>query len=217
MKKLTGAAILFPAVTLMCSQAAAATVSYNFDETGWVNTAGTTENFIGSFTGTPEASGVLALQDLTDFTAILTETNTQGDTKTIATFSGPTGTSGLTDFVFTSTTNSLTLAATGSPGASICLGDTVAEGICGPVVARPVNRNGDPLPPLDGLFVSSVNGTLNSYTTSLPSIQMVLSPIAQPAPTNSSTPEPASSALCGSAFLLVSMFLRRHNKAAVPK
>jgi hypothetical protein len=216
MKNLTGAAILFSAVILSCGQATATTVSYNFDETGWVNTAGTTENFLGSFTGTPEASGILALTDLTNFSSIITETNAQGDTKTIGTFGGPTGTNGLTDFVFASTSNSLTLAATGIPGASICLGQAVAQGICGPVAPRPVSTTGVPAPPLDGIFLSSVNGTLNAYTISLPTITLVQSPVAIPVQQPSgtaSTPEPASFALCGGTLLLVSMFLRRRSRS----
>ena len=209
MHKVTGAAILFSAAVLSCGPAAATTVTYNFDETGWVNTAGTTENFFGTFTGTPEASGVLALTDLSSFSATLTETNPQNDTKTIATFAQ----SGLTDFVFLSTFNSLTLAATGTPGALICLGDAVAQGTCGSVAARPVNREGIQAPPIDGLFVSSVNGTLNAYTTNLPSVVMPLSPVAQPAPQpTGSTPEPASFVLCGGTFLLASLTLRHRGK-----
>ncbi len=61
-------AFFFAAALLTCSHADATTVTYNFDETGWINTAGTTENFSGSFTGTLETSGVLALSDLTAFT-----------------------------------------------------------------------------------------------------------------------------------------------------
>jgi hypothetical protein len=205
MHKTTGAAIIFSAAILTCSRAAATTVTYNFDETGWINTAGTTENLFGSFTGTPEASGVLAFTDLTSFSATLTETNAQNDTKTIATFAQ----SGLTDFVFTSTSNSLTLSATGSPGALICLGDAVPQGTCGSVPARPVNRQGVPAAPVDGLFVSSVNGTLNAYSTSLPAIVMPLVPVPQPAPQpTGAAPEPASFLLCGGALLLTSMILK---------
>jgi hypothetical protein len=207
MNRITGAAILFSAALLSCGPAAATTVTYNFGETGWVNTAGTTENFFGTFTGNQEASGVLALTDLTSFSATLTETNGQNETKTIATFAQ----SGLTDFAYTSTANSLTLAANGIPGALICLGDAVAQGTCGSLPARPVNRDGVQAPPIDGLFVSSVNGTLNAYTTNLPSVVMPLAPVAQPAPQpTGSAPEPASLVLCGGALLLISTIPWRH-------
>lgn len=195
--------VLCAAAVLTCGHAAATTVTCNFDETGWVNTAGTSENFFGSFIGTPEANGVLALSDLTGFAATLTETNAQGDTKPIATFGGAVGISGLTQFLFDPTANTLTLAATGSPGALVCLGDTIAAGACGSVAPRPVGKNGVPAPPLDGLFVSSVNGTLSAATTELPSVML--------APSSggvASTPEPASSVLCGGALVLVSLVLR---------
>jgi hypothetical protein len=204
--------VLFTAAVLCCSRASATTVTYNFGETGWVNTAGTTENFSGSFIGTPDANGNLDLTTLTDFTATLTETNSVNDTKTIAAFGGLTGTPGLTDFLFSASSGSLTLAATGSPGALICLGNAVAEGLCGGVAPRPVSTSGVPAPPIEGLFISSINDTLNAYTTALPSVTLTVSPVATPVPqpTGTSTPEPASFLLCGSALLLTSMVLRRY-------
>ena len=100
-KTTTQLALLLAGVLLTRSQATATTVTYNFDETGWINTAGTTENFVGSFAGTPGTGGVLKLADLTEFVATVTETNAQNDTKTVATFGLATGTSGLTDFLLT--------------------------------------------------------------------------------------------------------------------
>ncbi len=203
--------VLFTAAVLCCSQAAATTVTYNFDETGWVNTAGTTENFFGSFIGTPDANGNLDLTTLTDFTATLTETNSVNDTKTIAAFGGLSGTPGLTDFLFTASSGSLTLAATGSPGALICLGNTVAEGVCGGVAPRPVSRSGIPAPPIEGLFISSINDTLNAYTTALPSVTLAPFAVATPVPQPTGTaPEPASFLLCSSALLFTSIVLRRY-------
>lgn len=189
---------------LICPKASAATVIYNFDEAGWVNNFGTTENFFGSFVGTPEASGVIAIGDLSKFSATITETNTAGDTKTIASFA----TNGITNFMFLAATNTLDLSATDAGGDLICLGATVPAGACGSTPARPQPRPGTPPPPpIEGLFVSTVNGALNGYTTATPTIEPVFAPVPVPAPAN--TPEPASMALCGGALLLVSLLLRR--------
>jgi hypothetical protein len=209
-KLMTQLAVLWAAAVCCCGPAAATTVTYNFDETGWVNTAGTTENFAGTFTGTLEASGAVALSDLTGFTATITETNAQNDTKPIASFGLSTGPTGLSNFVFDSTANTLSLAANGSPGATICLGDSVTQGLCGPIGPRPVSMTGVPAPPLEGIFLSSVNGTLNADSTALPNLILEATlpiPVVVESPT-STTPEPASFWLCGSALLLVSLVLR---------
>jgi hypothetical protein len=197
----TQLALLFAAVLLTRSQATATTVTYNFDETGWINTAGTTENFIGSFAGTPGAGGVLKLADLTEFIATLAETNAQNDTKTVATFGLATGTSGLTDFLFDPVANSLTLSGTGDPGATICLGQTVPEGVCGPIGPRPVSKTGVPAPPLDGLFLFSPNGTLNASTTALPTVTTV-----------ALTPEPAALFLSVGGLVLLCVIQRIFRK-----
>jgi hypothetical protein len=197
-------------VLLICPAASAAGVSYNFDEAGWINNFGTTENFVGSFTGTPEASGVIAIGDLSNFSAVITETNSTGDTKTIASFSN----TGLTDFMFQTATNILDLSATDASGDLICLGATVTAGACGSTPARPQPRPGTPpLPPIEGLFVSAVNGALNGYTTATLTIEPVLAPVPVPAP--ASTPEPASLALCGGALLLISRLPRRRESRSI--
>lgn len=207
-KQLTCMAGLLVAGALVCGQAAATTVSYNFVDPGWVNMAGTSESFSGSFVGTPEANGDVALNDLTVFIGFLMETNAQGQTKTISTFGDAMGTTGLSGFFFDPNANTLSLAANGTPGAQICLGDAVAQGACGLLGPRPVGRNGVPEPPPDGLFISLVNGSLSSYDFNLPQITFAPpsgSAAPQPAQT---TPEPASSLLCGGALVLVSLGLR---------
>lgn len=194
---------------LICPAASAATVTYNFDEAGWVNNFGTTENFFGSFTGTPEASGSIAMGDLSSFSAVITETNTAGDTKTIASFSN----TGLTDFIFQTATNILDLSATDAAGDLICLGATVTAGACGPIGPRPQPRPGTPPPPpIEGLFISAVNGALNGSTAATLTIEPVLAPVPVPAP--ASTPEPASLALCGGALLLISRLPHRRANCA---
>lgn len=211
-QRLIPAAVFFAAALLHCSPAAAATVTYNFTDPGWINMAGVTENFSGSFIGTPEASGVIALNDLTIFVGFFTETNAQNETKTIATFGDLAGITGLTQFLFDPNANTLTLAATGTPGAQICLGDAVAQGTCGAVTARPVNRNGIPAPPIEGLFVSSVNGTLSGYDTDLPAIMLAPSPVGiAPQPAQATTPEPASLLLCALGFVALTIVFRRHH------
>jgi hypothetical protein len=192
--------------------APAATLTYSFSEAGWLNSFGTTENFSGSFTGTPEANGDLALADLTSFVATMTETNAQGATKNVATFGSNTGTAGLADFLYMPGSNSLTLEATGSPTAMVCLGNDVATGFCGPLVARPQPRPGTPpLPPIEGLFSFSVNGALNAYTTDLPSVVQTVG--LQPVPAPSTAPEPAPVVLCGATLVLAST-LRRGKRGA---
>ena len=96
------------AALLTCGHADAATVTYTFDEAGWVNTAGTAEDFAGSFSGTVEGNGTVGLADLSGFTAIVTETNAQNETKPIANF-GLSGSGSLTSFLFDITTNTLSL------------------------------------------------------------------------------------------------------------
>ncbi len=196
---------------LSCAHALAGTVTYNFDEAGWINSAGTTENFFGSFQGAPDAQGDLSLAALTGFSATLTETNSSNQTKTIDTFAETMGSGGLTVFLYDPALNSLSLAATGTPGALICLGSAVSAGDCGPLPARPVPRSGTPpLPPIDGIFSSSVNGALNAYTTNQPALSVVPGPVPRPTP----SPEPASSALCGGGLVLLSVFLRRSRAMA---
>lgn len=196
---------LFLVAILSCAHALAGTVTYRFDETGWINSAGTTENFLGRFKGIPDAQGDLSLATLTGFSATLTETNSFNQTKTIATFVENLGSGGLTVFLYDPALNSLTLSATGTPGALICLGSAVSAGDCGSLAPRPVPRPGTPpLPPIDGLFVSSVNGTLNAYTTNLPALSAVSGPVPRPTP----SPEPASLSLCGGGLVLLSVFLR---------
>jgi hypothetical protein len=201
------------AVLLTCGPAAATTVTYNFDEAGWTNNFGTIENFSGTFAGSVEASGVVALADLTAFTATVTETNAQGDSKPIGTFGLPFDGTGLNTFLFDTLTNTLSIGATGSPGATVCLGDAVVQGACGPLAAPPLSRTGVPAPPPEGLFLSTVNGALNGFTFAAPSIaleQTTLNPgigIA-PTPAPAPTPEPASMVLCGSALVLISLGLR---------
>lgn len=196
------------AALLGSGTASAAPVLYNFSESGWLNMAGTTETFFGSFKGTPEANGDLALADLSGFTATITETNTSGQTKTVATFGGGTGIAGLSDFLYTAATNSLTLAATGSPQSTICLGADVSGGFCGALPARPQPRPGTPpLPPIDGLFSFSVNGSLSAYTTAIPSVIQTVG--IQPVPAPSATPEPTSALLCGGGLVLAAMVRRR--------
>ncbi len=202
-------ALLLLLPVLSCAQALAGTVVYDFTETGWINSAGTTENFSGAFKGVPDASGDLSLAGLTSFAATLTETNSANQTKTIATFSETLGTGGLTAFLYDPALNSLSLSSTGTPGALICLGSAVSAGDCGSLPARPAPRPGTPpLPPIDGIFSSSVNGTLNAYTTNTPVLSVVPGPVPRPAP----SPEPATFALCGAALVLASAFLRRCGK-----
>jgi hypothetical protein len=206
---------LLTAALLNCGPAAATTVTYNFSEAGWVNNFGTTENFTGSFSGTVEASGALALPDLSAFTASITESNAQGETKTIGTFGLSTGISGLNTFLFDTNANTLSLGATGVPGAAICLGDAIAQGACGPLPARPVSMTGVPAPLPDGLFLSTVNPDLNGYTFAPPSItpvQTTLGPGVTAAPT--ATPEPATMWLCGGVLVMVSVMLRKRRRAA---
>jgi hypothetical protein len=207
---------LLAAALMDCGTAAATTVTYNFDEAGWSNNFGTSENFTGSFSGTVEANGAVTLSDLTGFTATITESNAQGDTKAIATFTLPTGTSGLNTFLFDTNANMLSLGATGVPGATICLGDAVSQGACGPLGPRPVSRTGVPAPLPEGLFLSTVNADLNGYTFNTPSITLVqttLGPGVGSAPASTPTPEPATMALCGGALVLVSVGMRRGGTA----
>lgn len=96
---------------------------------------GTTESFSGSFTGIPEANGTLALADLSSFSAILSETNSAGESKLVAAFG--TGTGALTDFLYIPALHSSTLEAGGSPASAVCLGNDVAGGLCGSLPARP--------------------------------------------------------------------------------
>ena len=203
-------AVVMGAILLMAPaflQATPVTVTYNFDETGWSNMAGTSENFAGSFTGAPQAGGVTALADITSFFATITETNSTNQTKTIGIFGGALGLTGLSDFLFDPATNSLSLAVSGSPGALICLGADVAAGACGALPGRQQPKPGTPpLPPIEGYFVSSVNGSLNAFSTALPSIIQPVSPMPVAAPV--AAPEPSSFALCGGGLLLASIFLR---------
>lgn len=190
------------------SRAAASSISYNFDEAGWVNNFGATESFFGSFTGTVDAKGVLTLGDLSVFSPTITETNAAGQTKTIANFGGNTGMPGLNNFLYDPGANSLNLFATGSPGATICLGNTILLGDCGPVAPRPVSVTGVPAPPLEGIFLSSVNGDLNASTIALPGITAVQGPVIRPQPAPAAAPEPGTLALCGGAFLFTAVVLR---------
>jgi len=203
----TIAAAVFLALQML--PASAATVSYTFSETGWLNTFGTTETFSGSFTGTPEADGTLALGDLSAFMAVMTETNADGQTKNVSVFGDGTGTSPLADFLYLPGSNSLSLEATGSPVAQICLGGDVSSGFCGSLPARPQPRPGTPpLPAIEGLFSFSVNGELDAYTTGLPTVsQSSLTPPIGTAP--ATAPEPESMLLCGVGLLVVSKGLSR--------
>lgn len=185
--------------------ASAASIKYDFSEAGWVDMAGTAETFSGSFTGTPEANGQLALIDLSSFSATITETNAQGQTKDISVFASATS---LADFLYLPYANTFRLAATGSPASTICLGDAVTTGFCGALPARAQPKPGsNPLPPIEGLFSFSVNGSLNGYTTDLPFVVQAISPVPAPVPANA--PEPASFILCGGALLILSKLLRR--------
>jgi len=205
---LIGAATLTPA--------RATTVTYSFDETGWLNTFGTTENFFGSFSGTPTATGVLTATDLTYFSAVITETNSTGDTKTIGTFGSPTSTAGLMDFLYDPALNSLNLSATGFPGAAICIGSTVAGGVCGSLPSRPRPKPGTPpLPPIEGLFSSSGNGELSAYSTALPQVSLIIGVQPEPGPGVANAPEPASFALCGIALIAFALFRFRRRKRLV--
>ena len=206
------AAILVVGPVLLCPMAASAnTISYAFSEAGWLNMAGTTENFSGSFAGTPEANGTLALADLTSFSAIMSETNSTGETKNITTFGGI---NSLADFLYIPGMNSLTLEATGSPASAICLGNDVASGVCGSLPTRPQPRPGTPpLPPIEGLFSFSVNGALNAYTTDLPSVSQTVG--LQPVPAPATAPEPASMFLVGGVLVLASQILVRRNRSTV--
>jgi len=208
------AAAMFVCIPLLwCSTpASAATVTYSFSEAGWLNPFGTTENFFGSFSGMPEPNGTLALADLSSFSATITETNAQGATKTISTFGGN-GTSALTDFMYIPSLNSLTLEATGSPLAQICLGNDVGSGFCGPLAPRPQPRPGTPpLPPVEGIFSFSVNGALNAYTTDVPSVIQTVG--LQPVPAPATVPEPRSVLLCGAVLVLASKLRRRRGTGA---
>lgn len=202
------AAMLTCSLAILCSTPApAATVTYNFSEAGWLNSFGTTENLSGSFTGMPEANGDLALADLTSFVATMTETNATGATKNVATFGSATGTAGLADFLYMPGSNSLTLEATGSPTAMVCLGNDVGTGFCGPLVARPQPKPGtSPLLPIEGLFSFSVNGALNAYSTDLPSVLQTVG--LQPVPAPSTVPEPAPVILCGATLVLATRLRR---------
>lgn len=207
-RKRLAAAMFVIGPVLLCPVAASAdTVTYSFSEAGWLNMFGTVENFSGSFTGTPEANGSLALADLSSFSAILSETNSAGATKDIAAFGSGIGISALADFLYIPGSNSLTLEATGSPASAVCLGNDVASGFCGSLPARPQPRPGTaPLPPVEGLFSFSVNGALNAYTTDLPSVIKTLG--LQPVPAPATTPEPASIVLCGGLLVLASRLRR---------
>ena len=199
-------------VLLTCGPASATTVTYNFDEAGWTNNFGTTENFSGTFSGSVEASGVVALSDLSGFTATVSEVNAQGDSKPIVTFGLPSGGLGLNTFLFDTTTNTLSIGATGSGAAMVCLGDAVIQGACGPLAAPALSRTGVPAPPPEGLFLFGGNTALDGFTFAAPSIvleQTTLSPGIGTAPAPAPTPEPASMALCGSALVLVSLMLKR--------
>jgi len=210
------AAAMFVCVPLLLCPTAvsAATVTYSFSEAGWLNTIGTTESFCGSFSGTTGANGTLALADLSAFSATITETNAQGATKTISQFGGSTGTSGLADFMYIPGSNSLTLEATGSPTAMICLGNDVVTGFCGSLPARPQPRPGTPpLPPIEGVFSLSVNGALNAYTTDLPSVVQTL--VIQPVPAPANTPEPGSALLCGAVLVLASKVRKPRGNRAI--
>ena len=205
-------ALMFVGAVLLCpAGASAGTVSYVFSEAGWLNMFGTIENFSGSFTGTPEANGTLALADLSSFSAIMSETNSAGETKDIARFGSGIGTGALSDFVYIPGLNSLTLQANGSPASAICLGNDVASGLCGSLPARPRPRPGaPPLPPVEGLFSFSVNGALSAYTTNLPSVNQTVG--LHPVPAPATAPEPGSTVLCGGALVLVSQVLIRRNR-----
>lgn len=204
-------AIFIIASLLNCTHASASTITYNFDETGWVNTFGTTEKFFGSFTGTPDAQGNLALADLSSFSAEMTETNSTGATKTIADFGSANGTNGLDDFTYTAAANSLSLFATGTPGATICLGSAVTAGFCG---ALPKQKStGAPAPGPYGLFFSSVNGQLDAKTLSTSVINPAqISPPTAMAP-SSTTPEPAYLAAFGGILLLVARLIAQRRRA----
>ena len=205
---------LVNAATLM--QASATTVTYNFDETGWINAFGTTENFFGSFSGTPDATGALTATDLSYFSAVITETNATGQSKTIATFGDPTSTWGLMDFLYDPALNSLNLSATGVPGAAICLGTSTASGVCGSLPPRAQPKPGTPpLPPIEGLFSFSVNGELSAYSTALPQVSPVLSIQPEPAPGVANAPEPATFALCGAALIAFALLRSRRRKRPV--
>ena len=192
-------AILISIALMDCQPALATAISYNFTETGWVNTAGTTESLSGSFKGAPGANGDLTLSDLTGFSATMTESNGV-NRKTIATFSS------VTDFLFTVSSNALALFSTGIPASSLCLGDTVQQGLCGPVTPPPVSRTGVQAPPLEGLFTFSVNGALDAGTTSTTNVTPGPVVIGS-APAPVATPEAASFLLCGAALILLSIGL----------
>ena len=208
------AAMFVLAPVLLCPAAAFAnTITYTFSAAGWLNMSGTSENFSGSFSGTPEADGTLALADLTSFSAIMSETNSAGETKDISTFGAGAGTSALADFLYTPGLNSLTLEATGSPASAICLGNDVASGVCGSLPARPQPRPGTPpLSPIEGLFSFSVNGALSAYTADLPSVIQTVG--LQPVPAPATAPEPGSIVLCGGTLLLAWRFRARRNRDA---
>lgn len=213
-RKRIAAAMFIAGPVLLCPAVASAdTVTYTFSEAGWFNMFGTVENFSGSFTGTPEANGTLALANLSSFSAIMSETNSAGATKDIATFGSGIGTSALTDFLYIPGLNSLTLEATGSPASAICLGNDVTSGLCGSLPSRPQPRPGTPpLPPVEGLFSFSVNGALNAYTTDLPSVVETVG--LQPVPAPVTTPEPASMVLCGGVLVIASQLRVRHHRDA---
>lgn len=205
-------AIFITATLLHCTQASAATITYNFDETGWANTFGTTENFFGSFTGTANAQGDLVLADLSSFSAAMTETNSSGQTKTIADFGSATGITGLSDFTYTAGSNSLSLFATGTPGATICLGSAVTSGFCGALPVQRPGSSGSPVPAPYGRFLSSVNGQLDANTFSTPTINPAqISPPIAVAP-STAVPEPAYLAAFGGMLLVISGLIGRQRE-----
>lgn len=211
-RKTVPAAMFVLGMVLLCPGLASAdTVTYAFSEAGWLNMFGTTENLSGFFTGTPEANGTLALADLSSFSAKISETNSAGETKNIATFGSGTGTGALTDFLYIRGLNSLTLAASGSPASVICLGNDVGSGLCGSLPARPQPRPGaPPLPPVEGLFSFSVNGALNAYTTDPPSVVKTVG--LHPVPAPATAPEPATMILCGGVLVLAAQFRLRRSR-----
>jgi hypothetical protein len=61
--------ILFSCACLVTLQAQAATVSYNFTQSGFTDNAGDTGMIQGSFSGNVEASGEILMPDLSAFQA----------------------------------------------------------------------------------------------------------------------------------------------------
>jgi hypothetical protein len=68
------AALAFTMLAATCTNLHAGTVTYVFDQTGFVDGAGDAGTLTTTVTGTPEANGVLQLGDLTSFSAIFQET-----------------------------------------------------------------------------------------------------------------------------------------------